>query len=101
MKNGEMEHRISLVFSEKELAIFSLPCVLFSSTIEAKSVGQSQSALASNKGWGTDKKLKNLFVRIPEHENANIHETGYLKWRELERRFNESTVEPRELGHNQ
>ena len=38
MKNGEREHRTWLVFSEKELAIFCLPCVLFSSGIEAKSV---------------------------------------------------------------
>ena len=51
MKNGEREHRTWLVFSEKELAIFCLPCVLFSSSIEPKSVGQSQSASASNKGW--------------------------------------------------
>ena len=90
MKNREREHRTLLVFSEKELAIFCLPCVLFSSSIESKSVGQSQSALASNKGWGTDKKWKNLYIRIPEHENANIHKTSYLKWRELERRLNES-----------
>ena len=68
MKNGERENRTWVVFSEKELAIFCLPCVLFSSSIEAKSVGQSQSALASNKGWETDKKWKNLYIRIPEHE---------------------------------
>ena len=90
MKNVEREHRTWPVFSEKGLAIFCLPCVLFSSRIEAKSVGQSQSALASNKGGGTDKKWKNLYIRIAEHENASIHKTSNSKWRELEWRLNES-----------
>ena len=58
MKNGEREHRTWLVFSEKGLAIFYQPCVLFSSRIDAKSVCQSQSAYASNKGWGTGKSGK-------------------------------------------
>ena len=34
--------------------------------------------------------MENLYISIPEHENANIHKTSYLKWRELERRSNES-----------
>ena len=90
MKNGEKEHRTWLVSSEKGLAIFYLPFVLFSSRIDAKSVCQIQSALASNKGWGTDKKWKILYIRIPEHENSSIHKTSNSKWSELERRLNES-----------
>ena len=90
MKNGETELRSWIVFSEKKGAIFCLPCVLFSSSIGYDKIGQTQSVLASNKGWGADRKWKNLYIRIPEHESANIHKRCYIKWRELEQKLNEN-----------
>ena len=50
-----------------------------------------QSSFSSRDGWGTEKKWKKLWDRIPDHEKSNAHKNCYLLWRELQRRLENDT----------
>ena len=84
-QNGETSHRSWIVFSPTKQAIYCFPCRLFSHTIN--SPAHLQSSFASHDGWGTDKKWKKLWDRIPDHEKSDAHKNCYLRWRELQRRL--------------
>ena len=46
-----------------------------------------QSSFSSRDGWGTEKKWKKLWDRIPDHAKSDAHKNCYLLWRELQRRL--------------
>ena len=50
-----------------------------------------QSSFSSRDGWGTEKKWKKLWDRIPDHEKSDAHKNCYLLWRELQRRLENDT----------
>ena len=50
-----------------------------------------QSSFSSSDGWGTEKKWKKLWDRIPDHEKSDAHKNCYLLWRELQRRLENDT----------
>ena len=50
-----------------------------------------QSSFSSRDGWGTEKKWKKLWDRIPDHEKSDAHKNCYLRWRELQRRLENDT----------
>ena len=50
-----------------------------------------QSSFSSRDGWGTEKKWKKLWDRIPDHEKSDAHKNCYLLWRELQRHLENDT----------
>ena len=50
-----------------------------------------QSSFSSRDVWGTEKKWKKLWDRIPDHEKSDAHKNCYLLWRELQRRLENDT----------
>ena len=85
-KNGESYSRSWIVFSEAKQAFFCQKCKLLSSDSNLTTT----SVLASM-GWGTYRKWKKLWERIPEHEHSNAHKACFLTWRERERRLKQDS----------
>lgn len=57
-------------------AFYCLPCKLFSTLPESQ-----RSALSLPEGFSTAKRWKNLFNKIPEHENSLTHKKSYIQWK--------------------
>ena len=88
-QNGETSRRCWIVYSPTKQAIYCFPCRIFWHTID--NPAHMQSSFFSRDGWGTEKKWKKLWDRIPDHEKSDAHKNCYLLWRKLQRRLENDT----------
>ena len=81
-KNGEVETRQWIAFSQTKQALYCLPCRLFSRVLN-----KTTTSLLSSADGHPPNAWHKLYERIPEHDDAVNHKFCYLAWRTTDDRL--------------